>query len=322
MSSLTGDNTSSNVKQLETLLASASVIAKPPSFTSFALTQLKDGAIELTAGTLGGIANVYAGQPLDTVKVKMQTFPSFYSNWINCMYQTFKLDGVRGLYAGSVPALVVNIAETAVVFTAYDYCQKVIAHFSNKHVNDMSSLQNACAGSLAASFAALILCPTELVKCRLQAQREMNPNIRSTPFKVCRHIFKTEGFSTFGKGMTPTMIRDVFGYFFFFGAYEMSRDLLAKKGQSKDNIGLLGTAIAGSIGGVALWAAIYPVDLIKSRMQIKGGTAMQVARSVLKMQGFVSLYRGLTPTLIGAALSTPFLVIAYEETKKFLHRVL
>lgn len=30
---------------------------------------LKDGAIDLLAGTLGGVANVYAGQPLDTVKV-------------------------------------------------------------------------------------------------------------------------------------------------------------------------------------------------------------------------------------------------------------
>lgn len=40
------------------------------------------------------------GQPLDTVKVKMQTFPSLYSNWIKCFNKTFQLDGIRGLYAG------------------------------------------------------------------------------------------------------------------------------------------------------------------------------------------------------------------------------
>lgn len=60
----------------------------------------KDGIIDLLAGTAGGIANVYAGQPLDTVKVKVQTFPNLYSNWIVCLKDTYKLDGIRGLYAG------------------------------------------------------------------------------------------------------------------------------------------------------------------------------------------------------------------------------
>lgn len=39
----------------------------------------------------------------------------------------------------------------------------------------MSSTENALAGSLAAVFAATVLCPTELVKCRLQSHREINP---------------------------------------------------------------------------------------------------------------------------------------------------
>lgn len=63
-------------------------------------SHLKDGIIDLAAGTAGGIANVYAGQPLDTVKVKMQTFPHLYKNWVKCFTETFKADGVRGLYAG------------------------------------------------------------------------------------------------------------------------------------------------------------------------------------------------------------------------------
>ena len=36
-----------------------------------------------------------------------------------------------------------------------------------------SDLQNAAAGSFASAFAALVLCPTELVKCRLQTMYEM-----------------------------------------------------------------------------------------------------------------------------------------------------
>jgi Mitochondrial carrier protein len=44
---------------------------------------------------------VYVSQPLDTVKVKMQTFPKLYTSMIDCFVTTFKRDGVaRGLYAG------------------------------------------------------------------------------------------------------------------------------------------------------------------------------------------------------------------------------
>lgn len=41
---------------------------------------------------------------------------------------------------------------------------------------ELSPLESAFAGSIAAIFAALVLCPTELVKCKLQAQKETYPN--------------------------------------------------------------------------------------------------------------------------------------------------
>lgn len=70
-----------------------------------------DAAIDFVAGTLGGIACVYVGQPLDTVKVKMQMFPSLYKSGFRCGLETFKKDGIyKGLYAGTVPALAANVA--------------------------------------------------------------------------------------------------------------------------------------------------------------------------------------------------------------------
>ena len=82
-----------------------------------------------TTIVLGGIAVTYVGQPLDTVKVKMQTFPSMYKGMIDCFVSTLKTDGItRGLYAGTVPAVVANVAENSVLFVAYGGCQKAIAN--------------------------------------------------------------------------------------------------------------------------------------------------------------------------------------------------
>jgi solute carrier family 25 ornithine transporter 2/15 len=123
----------------------------------------------------GGTATVYVGQPLDTVKVKLQTFPELYNNALNCFLKTYKQDGiVRGLYAGTVPALAANIAENSILFMFYGACQKLVAVACRQpRVHDLNPLQNAIAGSGAAFFSSFALCPTELVKCRLQAMREM-----------------------------------------------------------------------------------------------------------------------------------------------------
>uniref|UniRef100_A0AC34Q6K9 Mitochondrial ornithine transporter 1 n=1 Tax=Panagrolaimus sp. JU765 TaxID=591449 RepID=A0AC34Q6K9_9BILA len=284
-------------------------------------SHLKDGFIDLAAGTAGGIANVYAGQPLDTVKVKMQTFPQLYKNWITCFGDTFKSDGVRGLYAGTVPALAANIAENAVLFTAYGYCQKLVAFVTKQEDPDkMRPLSNACAGSLAAIFAAMVLCPTELVKCRLQAQHELNPRSKSNLVSICRDMYRNQGMRSFFIGMTPTLAREVPGYFVFFGAYEFSRFMLTPEGKTKDEIGLWRTALSGGLGGTALWTLIFPFDVVKSRMQVSGkGTMSSVFMTTLKKEGVGALYKGLTPTVIRTMFASGCLFVAYENTKKFLH---
>jgi len=65
-------------------------------------------------GTLsaGGTASVYVGQPLDTVKVKMQTFPDLYKNGWQCFMTTLRQEGlVHGLYAGTVPSLAAQVGQ-------------------------------------------------------------------------------------------------------------------------------------------------------------------------------------------------------------------
>jgi len=58
---------------------------------------------------------------------------------------------------------------------AYGLCQKAVAAATGMpDVNSLSPLQNATAGFFAAFFSSLVLCPTELVKCKMQAMREMS----------------------------------------------------------------------------------------------------------------------------------------------------
>ena len=123
----------------------------------------------------GGTASVYVGQSLDTVKVKMQTFPNLYKNAWDCFKRTFHEEGiVRGLYAGTVPSLAAQVSENAILFMAYGVCQRITATIVGKRdVSELNPVQNALSGGAAAFFSSLVLCPTELIKCKLQAMEQM-----------------------------------------------------------------------------------------------------------------------------------------------------
>lgn len=124
----------------------------------------------------------------------MQTFPQLYPTTIKCLVDTFKKDGIfRGLYAGTNPALIANVAENSVLFAAYGFCQQLLINLCKPKTNsnlivtcsfnvnkDKKKLEiysltpfgNAVAGFFAAFFSSFTLCPTELIKCKLQAARE------------------------------------------------------------------------------------------------------------------------------------------------------
>ncbi|XP_043252921.1 mitochondrial ornithine transporter 1 isoform X1 [Colletes gigas] len=296
------------------------------------LKNLRAGLIDFIAGSFGGVALVFVGQPLDTVKVKMQTFPSLYRGMVNCFLQTFKTDGVmRGLYAGTVPAIVANVAENSVLFAAYGGCQKAISNLLGvKKVEDLTSIQNAWAGFFAAFFSSLTLCPTELIKCKLQAMREIQSEMAMSmatvrkqigPWQLTNQIIKEQGIKGLFTGLSSTIAREMPGYFFFFGGYEITRELLAKPNQSRDDIGWQKTMVAGAVGGTVLWFVIFPADVIKSRIQVKNlkTPALAVMKDIVRNEGVGSLYNGLKPTLIRTIPATATLFVTYEYTKKFMN---
>lgn len=62
----------------------------------------------------------------------------------NCFMKTLKTDGLaRGLYAGTIPAVVANVAENSVLFAAYGGCQKLVANLTGKK-NKYSCVFNTC----------------------------------------------------------------------------------------------------------------------------------------------------------------------------------
>ncbi|XP_056417986.1 mitochondrial ornithine transporter 1-like [Hyla sarda] len=286
-------------------------------------------AIDLTAGALGGTACVLTGQPFDTAKVKMQTFPNLYKGLIDCAVKTYKHVGFRGFYKGTSPALLANISENSVLFMSYGFCQRVVRRIVGLEKKaPLSDVQNAIAGSFAAAFASFALCPTELVKCRLQAMHEMQLSGKvieghNTVWSVVKNILSTDGPMGLYHGLSSTMLREVPGYFFFFGGYELSRSFFTRTGKSKEELGIVPLMVSGGFGGISLWLVVFPVDCVKSRIQVLSMTGKQAGfirtfLKILRSEGIVALYSGLKPTLIRAFPANGALFVAYEYSRKFM----
>ncbi|MEQ2194213.1 hypothetical protein XENOCAPTIV_025480 [Xenoophorus captivus] len=141
----------------------------------------------------------------------------------------------------------------------------------------------------------MALCPTELVKCRLQAMHEMEAagkvakGQRSTVWSVVKTVLRTNGPLGFYQGLTSTIVREIPGYFCFFGAYEMCRTTFAHHMDTdKDGIGILPLMFSGGFGGACLWLVVYPIDCVKSRIQVYSLAGRQ--------EGFMKTFLGIIRT--------------------------
>ena len=63
-------------------------------------------------------------------------------------------------------------------------------------------------------------------------------------------------------------------------------------GKSKDEIGLFRTAISGGMAGLTLWTVLFPVDVIKSRQQVRNffEYIVQKILQILRICTHVSLF--------------------------------
>ena len=92
--------------------------------------------------------------------------------------------------------------------------------------------------------------------------------------------------------------------------------------------GIFKTALCGGLGGVSLWVAIFPADVVKSRIQIDSTSALAkqifvgALRTILRTEGIGRLYSGLGPTIVRSFFATGALFVTVEESKKIFQKFL
>lgn len=130
-----------------------------------------DVAKDLTAGTVGGAAQLIVGHPFDTIKVKLQSQPPplpgqppKFSGALDAVRQTLAAEGPSGLYKGMGAPLATVAAFNAVLFSVRGQMETLLRSEPGAALSVSQQVVCGAGAGVAVSFLA---CPTELIKCRL-----------------------------------------------------------------------------------------------------------------------------------------------------------
>ncbi|KAI8897099.1 putative mitochondrial ornithine carrier protein AmcA/Ort1 [Globomyces pollinis-pini] len=276
---------------------------------------------DLIFGSVSGFTGKIVEYPFDTVKVHLQTHEK--QTIPQCIRNILKTEGVRGFFTGISAPLVGSMAENAVLFLAYAQIQRGIRYFNGTKDTQPLSLGQLClAGGLSGAVVSFVLTPVELLKCRLQMQSYLT-GINDTgrhqgTISMFVHTLKTKGISGLYKGHTGTFLREVAGGVAWFGVYELMVDRLikgSKTAKSKDDLSPLQLMFAGALAGMSYNAALFPADVIKTRVQSglhEHDGFITATKDIYRTQGIRGFFRGFGITVARSAPSSGIIFLTYE----------
>ncbi|KAK8325130.1 hypothetical protein V6Z12_A11G031400 [Gossypium hirsutum] len=294
-----------------------------------------DVAKDLTSGTIGGAAQLIVGHPFDTIKVKLQSQPAPLpgqppkcAGAMDAVKQTLAAEGPRGLYKGMGAPLATVAAFNAVLFTVRGQMEALLRSEPGATLTVGQQVICGAGAGVAVSFLA---CPTELIKCRLQAQSVLADSSSAGvlvkyggPMDVARHVLKSEGgVRGLFKGMVPTLAREVPGNAVVFGVYEALKQYMAG-GPDTSKLGRGSFIVAGGLAGAAFWLTVYPTDVIKSVIQVddyknpKYTGSINAFRRIFASEGLKGLYKGFGPAMARSVPANAACFLAYEVTRSSL----
>uniref|UniRef100_A0A5B7BBW5 EF-hand domain-containing protein n=1 Tax=Davidia involucrata TaxID=16924 RepID=A0A5B7BBW5_DAVIN len=192
--------------------------------------------------------------------------------------------------------------------------QTVIPEGISKHVHASRYL---IAGGVAGAASRTATAPLDRLKVILQVQ-----TTRTRIMPAINDIWKEGGLLGFFRGNGLNVLKVAPESAIRFYIYETMKNFIGSaKGEDKADIGASGRLVAGGVAGAVAQTAIYPMDLVKTRLQTyacEGGKIPNLgalSRDIWVQEGPRAFYRGLIPSLIGIIPYAGIDLAAYETLK-------
>ena len=212
-------------------------------------------SIHLCAAAIAGIATGTATNPIWLIKTRMQLDKNRasedplrqrqYRNSWDCIRQTVRHEGIRGLYKG-LTASYLGVSESTLHWVLYERLKLSLARreslristpgYTRTWVDEVEEYSGKFAAACAAKLVASALTyPHEVARTRLRQAPMVTTEtgkvvVKYTGLVQCfRIVAKEEGLAGLYGGMTPHLLRTVPSAGIMFGMYEVILRLLGEK---------------------------------------------------------------------------------------------
>lgn len=280
--------------------------------------------------------------PLDVVKIRLQLQthslsgpPShaeaelrgspIYKGMLPTLVRIFREEGLHGLWKGNVPAEIMYVAYSSIQFATYRTVTLGLHDIFGEH-RLPTTAESFIAGASAGVTATATTYPLDLLRTRFAAQGR--DKVYSSLLASIREIGVHEGPRGYFRGLGAGIGQIIPYMGTFFATYEALRLPL---GVLELPFGS-GDATAGIIASIISKTAVFPLDLIRKRLQVQGPTreryvhknipvyrgVLATMQSIVRKDGVRGLYRGLTVSLIKSAPTSAITMWTYERVLNFL----
>lgn len=257
------------------------------------------------AGCCGGISGVIVGYPFDTIKVKMQT-QSMYSNYtsgFDCFRKTLYKEGIRGFYRGMSSPLF-----GAAIFKTLNF--GIYGTILN-HLDDQTSNRNIMlAGTMSSICCGTILVPIDRIKILMQTHTTCYKN----PIDV---IHSNSIKSLMSTGFTATIARETIFGMTYFMIFKTTKSLINQNNHENGRMySFMKLVVSGAITGCLSWSIVYPIDVIKSKIQskIKNNRFIFIhsIKEHYRREGIRGFYKGWRATVVRALPTHAAVLTVYQ----------
>ncbi|KAI5808101.1 mitochondrial thiamine pyrophosphate carrier [Peziza echinospora] len=313
------------------------------------------------AGAVSGLVSRFVIAPLDVVKIRMQlqhhspTIPPLlggprlpktpttnspiYTSILPSLLLIRRQEGLRGLWKGNIPAELLYLLYGSTQFLCFRTFTRLI---TSSRLPIPDPLKNSLAGAAAGAAATTLTYPLDLLRTRFASTG--TTKVYAGIWRSIAEIYATEGPTGFFRGLGAGVVQIVPYMGIFFGTYEATRSVLTHNHtlhhhhhpSSSSNKLLPPTwpdAVSGMIAAVVAKTAVFPLDLIRKRLQVQGPTRalyvhkdipvytgiLQAGKAiVMGPEGWRGLYKGLAVSLVKAAPASAATMWTFEQTMRVL----
>ncbi|CAM4376338.1 unnamed protein product [Leuciscus chuanchicus] len=272
----------------------------------------------------GLMDHVYVCQNMSSCSSWYKT-PTHFSGTVDAFVKITRNEGIRSLWSGLPPTLVMAVPATVIYFTCYDQLRDFLRYgmgYQGDHIP-------LIAGGLARLGAVSVISPLELVRTKMQSRR-----LPYSELMVCiRSAVAQDGWLSLWRGWGPTVLRDVpFSALYWFN-YELVKAQLCER-YSAPQTSFTISFTAGAVSGAIAAVLTLPFDVVKTRRQIQlgemdavGAISMKKPNSTWNMMrniwidmGYRGLFAGFLPRVIKVAPACAVMISTYEFGKTFFQK--